>query len=973
MNRNLWLCLCLMFAVYNLTLLVQDRNSVRFFAVDEWNEYHDNHTNFLICFRSEEIHGPASWPKLNLSEHLRKWKLNLSDQLKTWKLSDHLAKSVQLLNLKLNSGDFFRLNQSYLFGTESCFLFEKSKLEQLLSAGAFVSKFKTVLFAFSDGSLPLWADSIYTKFFGNDLMIKLQKQKVFGEAHLERNCLGHRNQLAANRYNCLNECHKKKRTRNCLYSFGELPNLRYGDLNWANETHEQFCLENCPDNECFYEDYEVVEMRKEYYERHLAPKREKVELKATTYRAQYAITDFYLQFFGLLTLFTGTSLISLLTVLIKKLRSSIKNETKKRFHLNRFFSAFKFVCVLVFLLFSFYKILLMVQDFKSQLNYPSKVITLNSKFETQSLSLFICFPIDTLIVKDNRFNHTRNLELSKKFSFQKLKEKTNLMGGIKKLFWVFINFGGRRKQRNSLIPDDALFKNSNEGNRSYLSRCFRQEITTDEHRYKRMIPIQQLVIEFSNVHWEVYLVENSQPFTSDLTRLRGEFRIAKFKQQNTRSSKKANCLNYKQAENCSTRQHCVDSCVSRKFYQKHRSLTVHSVLNENQLNKSAFFNLTRDRAIESDCLKRFERKDCDITQFDESSKTTYAANGHSLSLNLNFEVVTEREIEASPFKAVLDILNLLGILFGTNAPGLFTLLLLFLKKLASFERNKVSKFLFIFFCLLGFSAYSYLIFREIIQNDLFESAYFEKIKEFKVPNLIFCLELDEKQIDQNFALTAQYLDQLTNDLSYENFFNSIDYYDEKDAHRYFRPTNSNHSNPLFDFRRFYFLGLKCFQIAYKMTYVEDEFLTKPGRYVYFVYLNASSCKEYVYVSTKQSDSKEFSPFSKLKIRGSGRKGAYFYRYRMKFEVSELIVEDQFELLKNPLSLFYEKSDINDPTKYLMKMEKKFEQNYRVATREILLEDDNDSFRLRIEDELFEQFFLQVQNISDHLPSSLNTK
>lgn len=966
MNRNFWLCLCLLFAAYNLTLLVQDRNSVHFFTVDE-----ENHTNFLICFRPEEIHGPASWPKVNLSEHLRRWKLNVSDQLSSWKLNVHLEKSVQLLNWKLNSSKFFHSNESYLFGTKSCFLLEKSKLERLLSAGVFVSKFKMVLFAFSDGSLPLWANAVYTKFFGNDLIVKLQKQKVFGEAHLERNCLGARNQLAANKYNCVNECHKKKRTRNCLYSYDELPNLRYGDLNWANETHEQFCLESCPDAECFYEDYEVVEMRKDYYERHLASKGEKVEIKTTTYRAQYAITDFHFQFLGLLTLLTGTSLIRLLNILINKLRSSIKNDTKKGLYLNRFVSTFRLSCILVLLLFSFYKSFLIAQDFRSQLNYPNKVITLNSKLDAQPLSLFVCFPIDMLIVKDRRFNAARNQELSKKFSFQALKEKTNLAD--EELYWIWNNFGGRRIQLNLVIADEALFKNSSEGNRNYLSRCFRHEIAVDEHRYKRMIPIQQLAIGFSTFHWDVYLAEKRQPFTSDLIKLKGEFRIAQFKQLNTRTSKNANCLNYEQAENCSTRQHCVDSCITGNFYEKHRSLTVHSVLNEdqveNQLNTSAFFNLTRDREIESQCLKRFESKDCHIARFDESSKATYAASGQSLSLNLNFEIVTEKEIDASPFKAVLEILNLLGILFGTNAPGLFALLLLLLRRLVKFEERH--KCLFVCFCLLGFSAHNYLIFREIIQNDLFENAYFEKIKKFDVPNLIFCFEWNEK-IDPNVALTGHYLDKLTSHLSYEHFFHSVDYYDEKDAHRFFRLTNANHSNSLFHFSRFYFLKLKCFELAYKMTYSEDEFLTKPGRFVYFVYFNASSQQEYVYVSTKQGNSKEFSPFSKLKIRALGKKGAYFYRYRMKFEVSELVVEDKFEVLKNPSSLFYEKSDINDPTKYLVKMERKFERNYGLATREILLGDE-DFFGLPIEDDLFEQFYLQVQNISDHLPSSLNTK
>lgn len=151
-----------------------------------------------------------------------------------------------------------------------------------------------------------------------------------------------------------------------------------------------------------------------------------------------------------------------------------------------------------------------------------------------------------------------------------------------------------------------------------------------------------------------------------------------------------------------------------------------------QLNQTAFFNLTRDLEIERDCLKSFSQKTCETVYFDESPKATYAANEHNLSLNLNFDTVLEKEIEASSLRTALDILNLLSILLGTNALGLFALLLLLLEKLfkAKIKRNKISQFLLISFCLLGFSAHNYLIFREIIRSDLFESAYFEKINEF---------------------------------------------------------------------------------------------------------------------------------------------------------------------------------------------------------------------------------------------------
>ena len=960
MNRKFWLCLCILFAVYNLTLLIRDRNSVHFFAVDEWDDYYDNETNFLICFRPESIFDGPEWRAFNGSYRLEQ--------------------SVQLVNSKLKSRDLFHRSESYLFARWwACFPIEQAKLEQLSPVE--LSKFYTVLFVYSNGKVPLWIENVYVKPDGSDFGVRIQKQKVFAEAHLKRNCLGHANQMAANRQNCVQNCLKRHRSEQANYRYDEL--VARNDLKSGYE-YLRFCLKNCPHNECFYEDYEVVEMRKEYYERY--PESKKVELKTTTNRARYAITDFYLQFFGFLTLFTGSSLVSLLALSTKKLASSIKSKIKKRLRLNHIFSAAKFTIIFLCLLFSIYKSISIVWEFNHQLNYPNKAITLNSKYETQFLSLVVCFPIDTLILK-RPFNSTKNLELVKALSFQEIKEATSLTNEISGLY---LTFGGRRTRLRSSISGDVLFKNSsdvlfkNSSEQAYLSKCFRTEIIVDDaYRYKRMIPMQAMTIEFSNFDWEAYLIEQGAPLTSNLVRIRGEFKIALFKKLNMPSSKKANCFDYNQvdsdqrAENCSSRQHCVDSCVNREFYRKHRSLTIHSVLNQMHLNQfnqtalgGAFFNLTKDPEIESDCLKRFSRETCEIVYFDESPKATYAANRHNLTLNLNFDIFTEKEIEASAFKAALEVLNLLSILFGTNAPGLFVLPVYLFGKPAGFRQNPLIKFPLICLGLLGFSVHNYLIFREILHNDLFESAYFEKIEEFSIPNLIVCVELDERRIDPNVALTGRYLDELTEDLSYATLFDEIDYYENRWT-GFFHQTHLNHPRSVFDLTHFYLSGLKCFEIAYKRSFLEDEFLTREHKYLYFVRFKSTSTRDQVYVSTKRKNSKEFSPFSRLKLSGFDEKRRrFFYNYRMKFEVSKVVVKDEFENLKNPSSLFYEKSNINDPTKYLGKIQWKFENDYGVATREILLKGGT---ALRIDDELFEQFYVQVQNVSDHRPSSLNTK
>lgn len=87
----------------------------------------------------------------------------------------------------------------------------------------------------------------------------------------------------------------------------------------------------------------------------------------------------------------------------------------------------------------------------------------------------------------------------------------------------------------------------------------------------------------------------------------------------------------------------------------------------------------------------------------------------------------------------------------------------------------------------------------------------------------------------------------------------------------------------------------------------------------------------------------------------------YYSYSIQFELFKIVREDKFELLKNPLNLFHEKIKVNDVTGYLNGMKKRFYDDYNLTTNDLLLDE---YFDVEVDNDLFEQFYRQIQNISD---------
>ena len=82
------------------------------------------------------------------------------------------------------------------------------------------------------------------------------------------------------------------------------------------------------------------------------------------------------------------------------------------------------------------------------------------------------------------------------------------------------------------------------------------------------------------------------------------------------------------------------------------------------------------------------------------------------------------------------------------------------------------------------------------------------------------------------------------------------------------------------------------------------------------------------------------------------------------ELFELIYNDKFNFIKNPISVFYGE---NDAPHYLNNLLNNFKNFNHLRTLKLPLKKND--FKLEVDDDLFEQYYLQVQNVTDNYLSA----
>ena len=795
MNKRVWIGLCLLFYAFNLKLLIDDYGQVHYMTVEKGNPLYDEINNYSLC---------APFYSIQANNDLR---YEADELMKKVSAKRFLSQAAASIEKKINRAGLFKADEGFVFYDvlwgAACFPITKSSLENDSSLELFFDIYAAFLFIHSSGKKLSFFEQFYLGSGGtnNRVYLEIQKQKVYDRAHLSSaDCHNARDQLARNRFTCLNACFHQFDLPLTAHPYND--DLHEFDLNLIAKNQSYLeqadikivevlnnrekidkdfsrCLQKCPERDCFYEAFNVVTVRKLYYDKIISKRKDSYKINLETFiYLPYLSTplwEFFLQFFGLLTLFTNTSVIGIATFLVVSLAKKLKLDNHRYFGLA--FPKFKIFIFASCLLFVLVQSGQMIRQFCFKSAFPNQTsaLTFSSKFS--SFSVIACFPVELFLYETEEIQSGRNDEILVTNTFEDLKNKTSDVLG-KEMIWAQIYLGHKVKafKLKDRLSDKVLFRNMTCGNSTCLARCFVFEIKLDETRYESLLPTNILDFGFKTKHWRVYLIDKGQPVTTLTRNFKGEFYIRKCRKENLPSSKKSNCKNYTDVREfaCQTRMHCVDRCIVSRYIERHRQLPLFSIIDESALisNSKRFqFTKFRDTKIEEECFKKFDQTDCLVISFYESIQTSYSYREKHLNINLNFETLIVKESEQSVVKLVLNILNLESIFFGSNVITLLLALVLYLKRLFRFKWYPFYRHLIILVGLTGFALHVTSIFYGIVKDPLLKIGYFEEIRKPFLPNQIFCFEFNESKINPNVKLTGRYLDELTNEeLNYKTIF-----------------------------------------------------------------------------------------------------------------------------------------------------------------------------------------------------------
>ena len=1018
MNPKLWIALCSSLLLYNVAILWRDSYSINYVILEEEDRLYDNATNYLIC---------VQWDNIRAMNKER-----FDSLLTNVSVEGFVDYCILSIETKLNASDMFNKNQTFVFNKSFCFLVSKEELEKDFPLNGLLKYYHTRFYIFSNGKLPIFYEYYYKwdEFGGYNYFLKTIKQKVYGQNFLRNpGCFTFKGQLASNRAYCLNECFKKQSIKLNFYTLADRDTrfdllainmegqnktkknyynqfdilsriemfLRRDEYGWQGEQYDIYnstCFKECPeDTDCFIEAFDMVMLNRSHYERfrkkHGKPK---IELTQVLYRGHYSMEDYSLQLFGLFTLFSGTSVLAALVRLSDALTKRIHTTNK---YLKFVISKNKFVLVLVTSAYILIQSAVMLTDYRFRSNYPNKTSILN--FTSDPFSLVVCFPVEILMHDDEQIVNGRNSAILEQRTLAQLQNSTGSGRRLLKRFEIL--YGLRTVDFDfEFLTTSILFKNASFERQPCLARCFRIEFSVLEPKYRVMIPLLYLSIEFKTKFWELYVIDRNQSFTSNLNAFTGSFLVRKNTVLSSRRSRKSNCANYAESSvarsmACSSKQSCYDRCVNRLFFEKHGSISTHSVIDQlNVFDPSAHFNQSKDEEIEAKCGRRFSRTDCVAVFFEESLELVENPNqNYSIFMKLNYEYQVEKELEQSLLKVIIDIVNLKSIILGLNASGLLFGLFPILKRLFKYRDTKFFcrfnefplsrlfsyRLLVLVLCFLGFSTHNIFLFNGIIRSDLIESGSFRKLSTYNLPNLIFCLAINQSKVDENHELTAGYLNTITAELNLRTIFRKFSL-ENKTHDRIAFTKQMNLSDDLLFFEdhdirltHFYHSNLKCFKIRVKTTFLEEDFHFYITSKVFRVQFRDWFLKTFdsVLFMYQERESLQIDGGFLVRIGFVNYPlTKMFYYNKVEFQYFEISRQDNFELLREPRSLFYERSSPNDQTKAMSRMKDQFKARFGLTSRENLL-DLNDS-ACPIDESLYRQYFLQVANKSNQ-PSSLN--
>lgn len=208
MNQKFWFGLCICFSIFNLKLLIDDYYLINYVIVENDDPLFDNITNYLLCTR--------------FGQFQNKNQLDGIDQnVSTEKLLNYLISTIEEY---LNITNPFKLNETFIFREQFCFLTQKSNFENDSFLVKFLQNYESYIFLFSNGKKPHYHEYILQASNSDGkVYLRMQKQKVYGQEYLTNSkCFKFENQFERSIFNCLNKCFIQFKHPNGFYSLDDI-------------------------------------------------------------------------------------------------------------------------------------------------------------------------------------------------------------------------------------------------------------------------------------------------------------------------------------------------------------------------------------------------------------------------------------------------------------------------------------------------------------------------------------------------------------------------------------------------------------------------------------------------------------------------------------------------------------------------------------------------------------------------------
>ena len=957
-KMNIWLLIIFLFFEYNIEILFEEKYGLSY-------SYAEKNMNF-------DYSACVPLNKMKFSKPLLVQPRIDLEQLRT-EVFESVSKFREELRPELMYA--IETKQFYLLNYHFCFIFRNSMNT--------IIQIEEYLYHETDAEVKLFIFQEYRyQFFSDGLAsLKIEQHVIRNLEYPYSNCQKY-DQITGrlySKFNCSNNClNNKMRSLKYFHSSNETGLVHLDELKDDEE-------EECFQKECRRDDCELFFKIPSFgytikVVRVLAANRLMTEL------------EFFIQFMGLVSLFFNFSIFQILVYLVKFWSKKLKKEfyeLRVRKNLFKIRIALFVICMIPISIIYCE----VIKNYIHQMNNPLEREIFYFNYESQPFSIYFCRVVDFLEKYENYIDGLDGFNMNddddtkhSEMTFKEMEEATNDL--FNKTFKsIYLTYEGKNQGvRWEYRPKKVLFYYI--PLTGTLSRCFHIVVYPKEAKYQDLIRVSRITLEFKKISYVFLepgqndLTTKSKPYLSSYSLLQ---RILE------RNGGKTPCTNYEiNIHNCSNQYNCIGMCITKQIAKLYSAIADDVVIDKDHLSEKqydgVYFNKISNKTINEECKTKYSIPDCVYTYFEQRSEINGMAVDEELNLvykiELYYMIIKRKEGQVYlPGKFAMDMLTIQGIFFGLNIwTFIYAIWNLLIKstKLAHSNKSKRLFFFFFFYCVsaVGYLIHSVFLINTIINGDLIYFQFFETTNVFAMPELIFCFKFNDSFIDPNTKLTGHYLNQNTNNLTVNKIFDKIIYLNKLNEFITIQPNLTGHSNRIngdLKIKTFFFQSKKCFQFKLSIDYEQRSFYFQDDQKVLRLFLNNTIIRQMgtdIYFFSKKRNTMELSKISRLNFKKRIITSLDDNGFEITQELHELILNDKFKLIKNPLILFYGENDIYDVTGYIRKLKNGFYRNYNHMTRELHIKES--FFDLEIDDDLFEQYYLQVQNRTDHqIPKNVN--